>query len=1051
MLSRLAGILLGISAVATGRALQAQAPKAGGIEQAVDAPKALAAAESLKRFRLPDGFHIELVAAEPAVVEPTGICFDARGRIYACELHGYNLDGYYDVLELNKTGKLDTSVRRIPAGRAAVQKAARATFGTVKLLEDVDGDGHVDRTATFANRLPPCYGVVPARDGVIALCASDILYLADRDGDGTAEVRETLFTGFGVGELWTRISNPRWGVDNWIYAACGQSSSGVIRGPRLRGEVHLGNSGFRFRADGSALEPVTGGTSGFGLALDDWGDRFLCTNQQHALYVAPLPFGSLARNPYQVGVNPVINISGYGHPARVFPSSRPDPWRRKRGDAPAWVAFYGANETESGLLTSACGPLIYQAELFPEAYRGNHFCCEPAQNLVHRCRLEPAGAGFIARRADVGLEFLTSTDPWFRPVSLAVGPEGALYVVDMYREIIEDYSAIPRYLQQQYVESLRNGHDRGRIWRIAAGPGRPRAEPILAAATRAELVETLACPNAWRRLTAQRLLVERRDDTAVNALKAMLRSKSPHGRLHALYTLEGLTALGPAQIESALGDAHYGLRWHGLQLAERWLDKNPTLRARAIALAKDRHAKVRLQAAFSLGTCADAEALQALAGLARREGEDRWTQVAILSSVGEHCVDLAKLLANSGSTLLPALASVAGARNLPEEMADLLGLIAGLSDKAVQRDLLTGLAEGLEHSPTKKQLSGAGQRAFDAFLDGASGDVLPSALHIAALVQLRPSARLNALRASARERALDAGNGLNDRLGALGLLTGATAGELLPLGELLAPRHPQELQLATVRLLAAGDDGPAAAVLLLRQWEGYSPRLQTAVLEAVCGRQDRLPVLLAALEKRTVEPSSVPPLRRAQLLESSDPATRARAKAVWAAHLPRDDRRHVLQTYRRALYLPRDPVRGRQVFEKECQKCHALAGRGFALGPELGAVQNRPDEAIVSDILDPNSTITPGFPMYTVVTRQGSLFTGILAAETATSVTLRREQGAEDVILRTEIEQMRSSARSLMPDGLEQEIGIQDMADLLGYLREALRSGGEHIRPAEGR
>jgi putative membrane-bound dehydrogenase-like protein len=466
------------------------------IPPATDAPKPLALLECQKLFQLPHGFRIELVAAEPMLAEPTGLCFDGRGRLFVCELHGYNRDGYYDIVELNKTAVLDKAVRRIPATKAAENRAALETYGTIKLLQSTKSDGRYDRMTVFADHLPPCYGLIPARDGVIAICAPDIVFLADRDGDGKAEIQERLFTGFGVGEIWSRISNPRWGLDNWIYVAAGAASAGTIKGPHLKGEVHLGNTCFRFKPDGSQLEPVSGGTSGFGLAFNDWGDYFLVTNQQHALYVAPLPHHSLARNPYYAAVNPVVNICSYGHPAKLFPTSKPDPWRRKRGEQPAWVKFYGSAETDAGLFTSACAPVIYQADLFPESYRGNHFSCEPAQNLIHRCILEPRGAGFTVRRAEQGREFLTTTDGWFRPVNLTVGPEGALYVVDMYREIIEDYSAIPRYLQQQYVEGLKAGHDKGRIWRIVPVPSFPERTSNLAGAESRDLVAELASPIA---------------------------------------------------------------------------------------------------------------------------------------------------------------------------------------------------------------------------------------------------------------------------------------------------------------------------------------------------------------------------------------------------------------------------------------------------------------------------------------------------------------------------------------------------------------------------
>jgi putative membrane-bound dehydrogenase-like protein len=1039
--------LLSLSAIACFLNLD-QLSRGVQIPAATDAPKPLAPEESRERFRLPEGFRIELVAAEPQVVEPTGMCFDAHGRIYVCELHGYNRDGYYDIIELNKTGKLDTAVRRIPATKEAEGRAAKETYGTIKLLEDTHGDGRIDRVTVFADHLPPCYGVIAARDGVIAICAPDIIYLADRDGAGKATIQEKLFTGFSVGEIWTRISNPRWGLDNWIYVASGASSGGMIRGPHLKGEVRLGNTCFRFKPDGSAIEPVSGGTSGFGLALDDWGDRFLCTNQQHALYVAPLPHRALARNPYHAAVDPVLNISTYGHPARVFPTSRPDPWRRKRGEQPEWVKFYGAAETNAGLFTSACAPVIYQGDLFGEAYRGNHFSCEPAQNLVHRCLLEPKDAGFVAKRADPDKEFLTSTDQWFRPVNLHVGPEGALYVVDMYREIIEDYSAIPRYLQQQYFQSLINGKDHGRIWRILAGDAAKAKKPNLAKASTTDLIAELSSLNIWHRLTAQRLLVERGEKKAEGALKELCRDGStPQARVHALYALEGLDALEPALVNQALGDQHYGVRLHVLHLAERWLDKEPALLAKAVALADDPHPKVRLQLAFSLGESTDAKALETLARLADREGNDAWMRTAILSAVPTRAARLAKLLVRRrdargfGDRLLQPLAAITGARRQAEEVSQLLELVAELrggDGESNQLRLLSGLAEGLGRGQPAKTASRSGEKALDRLLEHPSADVKRHVLRIASLLQLHDSPGIRAVRAAAAKTALDPDRAIADRVAALATLTGASAAELEPLHQLLGPRQPIELQVASVPVLAS-QDGPEVVAVLLKDWQAYTPRMQSAIVDALCARQDRLPLLLDAIEKKIVEPSSLPPLRETQLLENPNAKIRERAKALLAQRVTSEERKQVLEMYRAALTLKRDPKRGREVFEQQCSKCHQLNGRGFVVGPDLAAVQNRPDESLLIDILDPSSTITVGYKAYTVVTKNGKLYSGTLATETATSITLRREKGEQDMILRKDIDEMTASAKSLMPDGLEKEISPQDMANLFGYLREVLQ------------
>ncbi|MFM9195116.1 MAG: hypothetical protein ACKOWG_05140 [Planctomycetia bacterium] len=299
------------------------------IPKPADAPKPLSPQASHATFRVPAGFKVQLVASEPLIHEPSGVCWDARGRLFVSELHGYNLEGQFDIEELNKTGKLDTEVRRINAPPEAKAKADAATYGTIKLLADTDGDGVMDKATVFADHLPACYGICAARDGIIATAAPQILFLADRDGDGVAEVREVLYEGFAVGIFERSINQPQWGHDDWIYAGAG-AGGGRITGPHLKEPVDLPAADFRFKADGTAIEPLVGRTHTFGITLTDRGEKIVINTTVAGILTAPIPWGALARNPDYAISGVEYGLGGN----RAYPTSKPHPWRTKREENP---------------------------------------------------------------------------------------------------------------------------------------------------------------------------------------------------------------------------------------------------------------------------------------------------------------------------------------------------------------------------------------------------------------------------------------------------------------------------------------------------------------------------------------------------------------------------------------------------------------------------------------------------------------------------------------------------------------------------------------------
>ena len=704
------------------------------IPKPADAPKAKTPEESAAAFKLPEGFRMEVIVSEPLISSPSGICWDERGRMFVSELHGYNLEGQLDIEELNKTGQLDTVVRRVQADEKFKQAAQHGTYGVVKLLRDTDGDGRMDRADVWSTNLPAAYGLVPARGGVIVACAPHIIFLADRDGDGKAEVQEILFTGFKTGPLERGINAPQWSADGWIYFGRG-AGGGTITGPHLTRPVDLPGSDFRIRADGSAIEPVTGGTGTFGFALTEAGDRFSMSTGEPGRYVAPLPWRYLTRNPD--AATPRLEVATGDK--RVYPLAPAHPWRQKRAEHPEYNKFYrdryGAGDSDAGgWFTSACSPLIYEDSALP-GLQGQYFVCEPSGNIIHRALIKPDGSILTLHRApgEEKSEFAATSDSWSHPMNLTHGPDGSIWVVDYYREIIEDYSAIPRHLQQQY--GVYAGHDRGRIYRLTHknAPRPPSAD--MSAFDAKSLAREVASPFFWRRQTAQRLLVEKGDKSAAPALRETLATTDAGSAaiITALRTLDGLNALSPAEVQPFIRHSAESVRVHALQLADRWFARDEgraLLDATLMAAPIEQNPRVQIQIALSLGKARDPRAFTTLARYALLHLSVRWMDTAILSSLHGQGVEMLATLISDPRDATPFLAPLAqtiAARRDEAELARALNLAAGVKPET-QAAVLDGLAKGRKNAP-RKPLADKSARASLATLAASLDAEVRKATH----------------------------------------------------------------------------------------------------------------------------------------------------------------------------------------------------------------------------------------------------------------------------------------------------------------------------------
>lgn len=986
-------------------------------------------AEALKAFEVEPGFAVDLVAAEPLVIDPVALAFDELGRLWVAENRDYPEGS--------------------PDGRPS---------GMIAVLEDTDGDGRMDRRTVFAEGLSFPNGVMCWHGGVIVTAAPEVLWLKDTDGDGRADERRVWLTGFSLGgSSQLRVNDPTLGPDGWIYFA-GGLSGGRVSVPGGTSSMDLARGDVKYDPASGRLE-LTDGKSQFGLAFDDAGNRFACMNRIHIQH-APLSSKVLAREPSVVPPGALQNcpelvpnrllVKSFNSAARLFPIS----------------ANLTTADSHEGTYSAACAVHIYRGGALPRAYQGAAFTCDPTANLVRGDRLVPTGGTFAAQRIHERTEALRSRDNWFRPVFLADGPDGALYVADMYRGVIEH----PVYLPDEVRKRSRfdQGRDKGRIWRLrsATRPVTGLARPGVPGESGAESwVKRLGSPIPWERDTAFRRLMESATNGLVPALLAAipklamdeavllglprdteesadpLAAGAAAGRCLALNLVARLIGWtetawensGPRQEAPPGLDTRYSMDFLGALVAATF-DASPAVRQTAFRhlghipglsisdrlvehWSADPHSVARLLVAVMLGRWQVSGSIEALGRIALRDGADRWTRAAVLCGLGTgklHFLD--RLMENPETAPDPGfmeeLGRLLGPGQTPRDLGKRHWTWAGGPGNEWRWAFWAGVASGLGN---RGPVDPAGPFAERVGLDDLRLRGLVSTADMTVRSPVAP---------------------LRFRMAALRFL--AELPSEFDRGRLFvvfASSQPVELQRAAIAVLCRpGPLHSVGAVLEDRFWRALSPSVQGVALQVLLASPTNHSFVVAALERRLLQPSSLLPAQREVLRRSPDATVAARVGALFESG-GTSDRRAAYEAAREALGLVPVPGAGRAVFGRLCAGCHRFNREGFAVGPDLFDIRNQSKETILLHLVIPDLEIAPPFTAYECVLGDDASVTGVLVSEDPASVTIRMAQGLEETLPRSRIKVLLPVAGGLMPQELEKAMTRQELADLLAYLR----------------
>lgn len=959
-------------------------------------PSPLSPLQSLDAFELEDGFAIELVASEPQIVDPVSMQIDEKGRMWVVEMRDY------------------------PSG--VEQPQCR-----IVVLEDHDADGKMETSHTFAEGLRFATGVQPWRDGVLVTVEEKLLFLRDTDGDLKADKVETWLTGFSKSNSQLRANHPSITSDGWLTIASGLRGGMISLDPSLGNDhpaIDIAGSDVRFHLVQKKIESITG-PSQFGLSFDSVGRRYGCSNRQ--------PCFEIVADREDVNISP---LAGFGKSLNVTLPSEGE--SKVHPLVNAWTT----STHHAGQFTAACGVCVTHSSLFGSPELTTVLTCEPTGGLVQRKRISRVN-GFGAERESSKSppsdsherEWLASHDPWFRPVDLYEGPDGAIYIVDMYRAVIEHPEWVPSELKNR--PDQRHGDSLGRIYRVVkTGTNNDRSgdrtKPIDNAA---EAIDCLASNDSWLQSQSSRLILQAIvendfSETSESKLRELLHTSSTQSSIS--------TANHCAGLLSAAGKFAQQDLLHMLE--------SPRQEIRLIGLRIGRH----------LANSLSPVAIDAVSSRVKSEDpeESRLACWLLARSPSDHPFSQSHVSATANQVFLRSndhllwMSVAAMYRNQIEDFIQ--AYLKAVMSTSTPSDAMT--------EPSVEAL--AIEKLVSWYLKQKTSDTTRDFVTATKLVQEKDS--------KFSHRAVAVGLGVLLGVAKAGN-TDMLSDELITgrLSDLASPQSPKGLRFLAVGLLGrssrinASDivlkhledsdksivkeainalgraDSPPFLRWLLSEYATAPNDVRQAMFGAIRNHPQRLEQFLEALESKEIAISLLDASQLQSMRTIGSPQLKAKFGKLISSSINKDREKLVLEYSEklRGLDVGKDPSIGKALFKANCAGCHQVDGIGSNIGPNISDSREHTFEKLLMAILDPNRAIDANYFRYLALTDEGETVEGLLRDSNAQSVTLESRDGVKRLLNRDELVELKNTGTSMMPEGMESQISVEQMGELIWYIK----------------